>query len=438
MGPTYSSAGRFGLCESTCCPASTTRGLRRRHGVHVAEQVRALRARDDGPSPHVRRTSSRATREEGLTSSYADLAELSGANAALPPSGSTWRSPPAAPGPAGPLPRGTPTWPGTCPRCCTTSRTSSARTFARAAAPWKAEQLGGGHAISSMGGADVVRGGGRGDRGVGGDARRRARVVPAIDPARVHVVHNGIDTADWSPQVDPARVRELGSTPTGRRSSSSGGSPGRRACRSSCARALPCPPTSRSSCSPAPRHPEIMAEVEEAGRGPAVLPVRGRLDPGDAAATQTSSRSSRPPTAFACPSIHEPLGIVNLEAMACETARRATATGGIPRSSSTARPGPGADRAGHRRHRHPLDPDRYVADFAAALTAVVSDPDRAAQMGRAGRDRAISSFSWDAIAERTVEVYRSVPDPHPWSPGQNGFWHGRPPATRRDGEQVGR
>jgi starch synthase len=56
----------------------------------------------------------------------------------------------------------------------------------------------------------------------------------------------------------------------------------------------------------------------------------------------------------------------------------------------------------------PLDPDRYVADFAAALTSVVSDPARAAEMGRAGRARAISSFSWDAIAERTVEVYRSV------------------------------
>jgi starch synthase len=87
----------------------------------------------------------------------------------------------------------------------------------------------------------------------------------------------------------------------------------------------------------------------------------------------------------------------------------ATATGGIPEvvvDGETGRLVPIAqatDGTGT-----PLDPEQYVADFAAALTEVVSDPDRAAEMGRAGRARAIDAFSWAAIADRTVEVYRSV------------------------------
>jgi alpha-maltose-1-phosphate synthase len=115
-------------------------------------------------------------------------------------------------------------------------------------------------------------------------------------------------------------------------------------------------------------------------------------------------------TTFVCPSIYEPLGIVNLEAMACETAVVATATGGIPEvvvhgetgllvPIEQAAPGEG-DGTGA-----PVDPDRYVADFAAALVSVVSDPDRAAAMGRAGRERAIAAFSWQAIAEQTRRIY---------------------------------
>jgi starch synthase len=121
-------------------------------------------------------------------------------------------------------------------------------------------------------------------------------------------------------------------------------------------------------------------------------------------------------TAFVCPSIYEPLGIVNLEAMACETAVVATATGGIP--EVVVDPSTGSGRAATGRlvpieqatdgTGTPLNPDQYVADFAAALNEVVSDPERAAEMGRAGRQRAIEDFSWEAIAERTVEVYRSV------------------------------
>jgi starch synthase len=114
-------------------------------------------------------------------------------------------------------------------------------------------------------------------------------------------------------------------------------------------------------------------------------------------------------TVFACPSIYEPLGIVNLEAMACETAVVATATGGIPEVVVDGETGwlvpieQATDGTGT-----PLDPERYVADLAAALVDAVSDPERARTRGVAGRRRAKELFSWPAIAERTLEVYRSL------------------------------
>jgi starch synthase len=114
-------------------------------------------------------------------------------------------------------------------------------------------------------------------------------------------------------------------------------------------------------------------------------------------------------TTFVCPSIYEPLGIVNLEAMACEAAVVGTITGGIPEvvvDGVTGRLVPIdqlTDGTGT-----PIDPDRFVADLAAVLTEVTADPDKAREYGRAGRLRAEQHFSWDAIAERTLDVYRSV------------------------------
>jgi starch synthase len=114
-------------------------------------------------------------------------------------------------------------------------------------------------------------------------------------------------------------------------------------------------------------------------------------------------------TVFVCPSIYEPMGIVNLEAMACETAVVATATGGIPEVVADGETGllvpieQATDGSGT-----PLDPDRFVADLASAITALLRDPERAAEMGRAGRRRAVEHFSWTAIAEQTMQVYQSV------------------------------
>ena len=114
-------------------------------------------------------------------------------------------------------------------------------------------------------------------------------------------------------------------------------------------------------------------------------------------------------TVFVCPSVYEPMGIVNLEAMACETAVVATATGGIPEVVADGETGllvpieQVTDGTGT-----PVDPDRFVADLAAAMTTLVSDPARARQMGLAGRRRAVDKFSWSTIAEDTMAVYRSL------------------------------
>jgi starch synthase len=376
-------------------------------GVHVAELVRALRARDD-ITTHVHAFG--ALRDEDLTSSYADLAELSSANAALRTLGVDLA---IADGCAGTDLVHSHTWYANfaghlssllygVPHVVSAHSLEPLR-------PWKAEQLGGGYAISSFiertayeAAAAVIA----------VSAAMRDDVLaayPAIDPGRVHTIHNGIDTTDWRPNADPDRVRALGVDPdrpsvvfVGRITRQKGLPLFLRAVAQ-----LP-PEIQIVLCAGAPDTPEIAAEVESlvaslAATRTGVVWIREMLPRPDVTALLTNA------TAFACPSIYEPLGIVNLEAMACETAVVATATGGIPEVVIDGVTGglvpieQATDGTGI-----PLDPDQYVADFAQALIEVVSDPDRAAEMGRAGRARAIESFSWPAIAERTVEVYRSV------------------------------
>ena len=277
--------------------------------------------------------------------------------------------------------------------------------------PWKAEQLGGGYAVSSWVertsylAASAV---------IAVSAAMRDDVLRVLPRDRSRRGCTSSTTAStptlWSPVADPDRVRALGVDPrpaVGRVRRPDHPAEGAAAVPARGGRS--CRPTCRSCSAPARRtRPEIEAEVDGlvdalASSRTGVVWIREMLPRADVVALLTAA------TAFVCPSIYEPLGIVNLEAMACETAVVATATGGIPEvvvDGETGRLVPieqATDGTGT-----PLEPDQYVADFAAALNEVVGDPDRAAEMGRAGRERAHEAFSWAAIAERTMEVYRSV------------------------------
>ena len=281
--------------------------------------------------------------------------------------------------------------------------------------PWKAEQLGGGYALSSWAERTAYEGAAGVIAVSAGMRRDILRVYPNVDPARVHVVHNGIDLAGWQrPEGDAVQaahsiVRALGIDPdrpavvfVGRITRQKGLPYFLRA-----AERLPAD-VQVVLCAGAPDTPEIKAEVESlvaglSARRDGVVWISQMLPRNELVAVLASA------TVFACPSIYEPLGIVNLEAMAVGLPVVATATGGIPEVVDDGVTGvlvpiaQAQDGTGT-----PLDPEKYVSDLATALTAVLGDRVRAAAMGAAGRRRAEEHFAWDAIAERTLAVYRAV------------------------------
>lgn len=376
-------------------------------GVHVAELVRALRARD-GLDVRVRCFG--APRDEAGTTAYLDPPDLAGANPALRTIGVDL---PMAGECAGADLVHSHTWYANLaghlagllhgvPHVVTAHSLEPLR-------PWKAEQLGGGYALSSWveqaayEAASAV---------VAVSAGMRADVLrsyPAVDPDRVHVVHNGIDTDLWSHRPRPDAVRALGVDPdrpsvvfVGRITRQKGLPYFLRAV------AALAPDVQVVLVAGAPDTPEIMAEVEGLVAGlrqtrGGVVWIDRMLQREDVVALLSAA------TVFACPSVYEPLGIVNLEAMACEAAVVGTATGGIPEvvdDGVTGRLVPieqTSDGTGT-----PLDADRFVADLAATLGEVLADPERARAMGAAGRARAVAEFSWLTVAERTVAVYGAV------------------------------
>ncbi|MGN9777416.1 glycogen synthase [Micromonospora sp. H33] len=275
--------------------------------------------------------------------------------------------------------------------------------------PWKAEQLGGGYALSSWCERTAVE---SADAVIAVSAGMRQDVLtayPAVNPDRVKVVHNGIDTAQYAPDHKTDVVDRLGIDPSrpsvvyvGRITRQKGLPYLLRA-----ARELPAD-TQLVLLAGAPDTPDIAAEVESlaaelrANRS-GVVWVAEMLPKHEVIQVLTHA------TVFVCPSVYEPMGIVNLEAMACETAVVATATGGIPEVVVDGETGllVPIEQAGDGTGR-PLNPERFVADLAARINEVLADPARAAEFGRAGRLRAVEHFSWDTVARRTLEVYRSV------------------------------
>lgn len=277
--------------------------------------------------------------------------------------------------------------------------------------PWKAEQLGGGYAISSWAERTAYESAAAIIAVSEGMRRDILCSYPAVDPARVKVVHNGVDVAQWQPDENVEAVRGLGIDPdrpsvvwVGRVTRQKGVPYLLRA-----AALLP-EDVQLVLCAGAADTPELAAEVAaliselRAARGENGVVLIERMLP-RAELIQVLSNA----TVFACPSIYEPLGIVNLEAMACGAAVVASAVGGIPEVVEDGATGLLVPLAQHQDGSgSPLDPERFVRDFTAALTSVLSDPQRAKRMGEAGRRRVQEHFSWDSIAQQTLEVYRSV------------------------------
>jgi starch synthase len=261
--------------------------------------------------------------------------------------------------------------------------------------PWKAEQLGGGYALSSWCERVAVEAAAAVIAVSAGMRDDVLAAYPAVAPDRVRVIRNGIDTTEYAPDpltdvlekhgVDPAlpsvvfvgRITRQKGVPV--------------LLRAAAALDLP---AQLVLCAGQPDTPELAAEVEglvaelRAARSgviwiPEMLPKR--------AVIQLLTHA----TVFACPSLYEPLGIVNLEAMACGTAVVASAVGGIPEVVSDGETGL-------------LVPPDDPGALAGALNALIRDPARAAAFGRAGRERAVAEFGWRAVAVQTAGLYAEL------------------------------
>jgi starch synthase len=374
-------------------------------GVHVTELVKALRASMD-----VRVRAFGAERDEEGTTAYGVPAELGTANAAVQTLGTdleivtdvagadvvhshTWYANFA--GHLASLLHG-------IPHIVTAHSLEPLR-------PWKAEQLGGGYAVSSWIEKTAYEGAAAIVAVSEGMRQDILRSYPSLDPEDVRVIYNGIDVESWHPVEDPSLLAELGvdaSRPSvvfvGRITRQKGLPYFLRA-----AERLPAE-VQVVLCAGAPDTPQIMAEVEELVRGlqetrDGVVWIDRMLSRHELCTVLSAA------TTFVCPSVYEPLGIVNLEAMACGAAVVGTATGGIPEvvvDGVTGRLVPieqVQDGTGT-----PTDPEKFVEDLAAVLTEVVSDPARAREYGRAGRERATNDFSWQSIADQTAALYAEV------------------------------
>lgn len=276
--------------------------------------------------------------------------------------------------------------------------------------PWKREQLGGGYDVSSWSERNAME---YADAVIAVSARMKDAILdayPRISPDKVHVVLNGIDTELWHPrptweeskeQNGWSGLEELGVDPSrpmvafvGRITRQKG------VAHLVKAASLFDDGVQLVLCAGAPDTPEIAKETEQLvhdlqEKRDGIFWVQDMLPKEKIQEILTAADS------FVCPSIYEPLGIVNLEAMACGTAVVASDVGGIPEVVVDG-------ETGTLVHYDESDPEGFERGIAAAVNNMVADRERAAKIGQAGMKRAEDVFSWENIAEQTVEVYRSL------------------------------
>jgi starch synthase len=278
---------------------------------------------------------------------------------------------------------------------------------------WKAEQLGSGYAMSSwmertaILDADAVIAVSKGTK------EDILRAYPDVRPERVHVIYNGIDLDEYQKTSDTTALTKYGVDPAlpyvlfvGRITRQKGVTHLVQAIRY-----LP-PATQVVLCAGAPDTPEIAVEmrqkVEEArALNPKVVWIEKMVTKPEV--IQLYSNAS----VFCCPSIYEPFGIINLEAMACRAPVVASATGGIVEVVVDGVTGHLVPFDQDQTTSLPSNPDKFAHDLAEKISDLMADPEKARQFGEAGRKRVEETFAWSAIADQTIELYhRLITSPH--------------------------
>jgi len=273
--------------------------------------------------------------------------------------------------------------------------------------PWKLEQLGNAYHLSAWMERTAIE---QADAIIAVSRETKADVLRLFDvkPERVHVIHNGIDPVEYRPTPGTDVLTKYGIDPdrpfllfVGRITRQKG--------IIHLVNAIPHidPALQIVLCAGAPDTPEIGREMEEgvaqvAAQRPGVIWIQQMISRPEVIQLYTNA------AVFCCPSVYEPFGIINLEAMACETAVVASAVGGIPEVVVPNETGLLVDPGLIPGTFEPADPAAFSMNLAGAINQLAHDPALRARFGRAGRERAVAHFSWDAIAQATVALYRAV------------------------------
>jgi starch synthase len=273
---------------------------------------------------------------------------------------------------------------------------------------WKAEQLGSGYAMSSwmektaILDADAVIAVSQGTK------EDILRAYPDIDPARIHVIYNGISLGQYRKTTGTQALIDYGVDPTrpyvlfvGRITRQKGVTHLVDAIEY-----MP-PETQVVLCAGAPDTPEIAEEMRQKfaaakEKNPRIVWIEKMVTKQEAIQLYSNAQ------VFCCPSVYEPFGIINLEAMACETAVVASATGGIKEVVVDGETGFLVPFTPDPVTGFPSDPDRFAKDLGAKVTELLDDPEKCERFGKAGRKRVEDVFSWTSVAEQTVHLYEQL------------------------------
>ncbi|HEY3707249.1 MAG TPA: glycogen synthase [Terracidiphilus sp.] len=276
---------------------------------------------------------------------------------------------------------------------------------------WKAEQLGSGYAMSSWMESTAIHDADAIVAVSQGTKHDILSAYPDVDENRIHVIYNGIDLKEYQKTADTSALVQYGVDPAvpyvlfvGRITRQKG--------VTHLVDAISYLPedTQVVLCAGAPDTPEIAAElrakVEHARqKHPRIVWIEKMVTKPEVIQLYSNCR------VFCCPSVYEPFGIINLEAMACRAPVVASSTGGIKEVVVEAETGYLVPFEGDRVTGFPVDPDTFARDLAGRISILLNDPEKCQRFGDAGRRRVEDVFSWSAIAQQTITLYRSLIDP---------------------------